>query len=219
MSEELRLLDPSNESDIKALHKVLDQFIEYEAQKQPVMRIRSLERNQEIVQFHKDKFNPDHANDIVIGAKFSNGEIIDVFGGFKLHLLKGFPYNQKPIWFQSIWHSTYQEFKIPEEKKRNIALLVVDRMERDKYYTWYNCMKFPNYKTEEQCAGFIDNVLVKNLNNLRYISYLEYVLWKDQDIESVPFPWYKNILRGATQNRNMCIVSYHLRPELRKFLR
>jgi hypothetical protein len=215
MTEELRLLDHNNENDVKAFHKVLDHLIEYERQNK--MPIRSLERNQEIVDFHKSKFNPEHANDIVVGAKLIDGVIVDVFAGFKLHLLKGFPKDLMSVWFQSVWHSTHYEFKTPEEKKRNVALLVVKKMEEQGYFTWYNCIKFPNYKTEEECANFVDRVIEKNFNQTRYITHLEYVLWKDQDIESVPFSFYKGILRGATQNRNMCILSHHLRPELRKF--
>jgi len=219
MVEELRLLDHSNENDVKAFHKVLDHLVEYE--KKNKLPIRSIERTLEIVELHKAKFTPEFANDIVVGAKLIDGVIVDVFAGFKLHLLRGlnFPKNQTPIWFQSIWHSTYHEFKSPEEKKRNVALLVVKKMEEDGYYTWYNCIKFPNYTTEEECANFVDRVVEKNFNQTRYITHLEYVFWKGQNVEEIPFSFYRGILRGATHNRNMCVLSHHLRPELRKFTR
>lgn len=103
MAEELRLLDHHSDHDIKALHKVLDHLVDYESSNK--LPARSVDRIQEIVNFHKSKFNPEHVDDIIIGAHLIDGTIVDVWTGFKLHLLKGFPRNLYPVWFNSIWLS------------------------------------------------------------------------------------------------------------------
>ena len=216
MIEEVRLLDHHNKDDVLAFHRVLDQHIDHE--KQNKMLIRSLERKQEIINFHKSKFIPEHADDIAVGAKLIDGVIVDVFVGYKLHL-HGWPKNFMSTWQQSIWYSTHHEWKSPEKKQTEVGILVANKMEEQGYYSWYHSIKFPNYKTQEECVNYVSRVVKKTLHESeRYSTYIEYIHWKDQDEENIPFVFYKGMLKGVTQNRNMCVLSHHLKLEHRKFL-
>jgi hypothetical protein len=216
MSITHRLLTYS-QNDFKLLNEILDDFLLY--QSKLARPIRNLDRSEKLVSFVKEKFVEKFEGDMYISAKIEDDKILDVAIGTKLHTLYGpTNKNRRPEWLFSMIYSKEKDFYNPNKKIFNTGSLVVRRMEEDKFYTFWQCMKFPDYKTNEECINFIKNIYEKTIIMDRYTNILEYVLTKDRNVDEVPFSFYKGFLINTTRNRNMCICSHHLKAEYRKFI-
>lgn len=214
MTVTYRLLNYSD-NDLKLLYDILDHYLIYQSKlKNP---IRNFDRCEYLVKFLKTKFTEDYPKLIYIGAKIEDNNIIDLVVGTKLHAIHQKYLCKRPEWLLSLIYSRYINFSNPNYKIHNTGITVVRQMEKDNFYTFWQCMKFPKYHTNEQYANYISNVYEKTTIMDRYINILEYVLTEDMNINSIPFLFYKNFFNGSTQHRNMCICSHHLKNEYRTY--
>jgi hypothetical protein len=217
MTIESRLLDSSNDTDVAALHEILDYY--QDIQKTLKNPLRTEDRVRQTNNFIKKTFVPEYRDAVYVSGTFVNGELRDIFAGHKPHAFPGIPYNYRPTWFFSLVVSKDITLVNPSKKVFNVGSLVVRKMEQEGYYSYFSTVKFPNhYTTNEQCVNYIRNIFTKTYDLDRYEPMLEYVLWKDQDVNEVPFQFYKSMLEGTTHNKNACIVSFHLKPEYRNFI-
>ena len=217
MTEESRLLDPTNSADVSSLHEILDYY--YDSQKKSKNPLRTPERVKQTIDFIKKTFAPEYRDAVYVSGTFVDGELRDAFIGNKPHAYPGIPYNYRPTWFFSLVISRDIKLANPSKKVFNVGSLVVRKMEQEGYYSYFSTVKFPgHYTTNEQCVNYIQNIFTKTYDLDRYEPMLEYVLWKDQTVDDVPFQFYKSMLEGVTNNKNACIVSFHLKPEYRNFI-
>jgi hypothetical protein len=213
MNNEIRLLDPSNENDQRMLSDVLDHLLNYE--KHAVSRERTLEQWERTINFVKSKFNLENKNEIYITGNIVNNEIIDLSAGCKWMLFN--KVNLRPEWIHIIVYSRDKNIRSPMNKIRETGATTVQRFEKDRYYHFWQCMRFPNLKTNKECQSYIDDHFDKKIDMHRYINILEYVHFKGKSFDSIP-RFFTKFFEGTTGNKNMCLTSHHLRAEYRTFV-
>jgi hypothetical protein len=212
-----RLLDCVH--DFEILKEILNEYLT-DAELQPNY-IWSIECVTSIVDHILKNFNPNNKNHMFIGGTFCDGKLITIFVGEKMGLYLDYKdIDALSYWFTLLIYSRTKSLSNPAIKIFDAGTLVVQEMEKQKYYAFYQFFKCPikvgALDISSKVEKLFENFSIMN----RYHNLLEYLVKKDTELKDCNTNLLKRLITGRNRKsgRQIILTSHHLKNEYRDFL-
>jgi hypothetical protein len=218
---ETRLLDPSNKSDLLQLQDILNHYLK-DSQSRP-NQVWSETAATNTISRMLINFNIIFKKDIIISGSFHDGVLEKIYIGEKIamYLDEIYTPDSYPYWFTSLIYSKNKTIKNTHNDLHDIATLVVQEMEKQRYYTFFTLIKCP-VKVNKDFLKQIENNFPFSVMP-RYHNVVEAIINPGDKAEDIKMKghFFKIIAADSARNKytnhKLMLSSHHLKNEYRDF--